>query len=581
VKTFPSRTVRGPFSRRQTGGFETHGHAVRFALLALCLVFVFDARAAEGAPGKAAIASAHPLANAAGHEILEQGGNAFDASVAVAAALAVVEPNASGLGGGGFFLLHRASDKLDVMIDAREKAPRAATRDMFLDAQGNYDRKRAVESALSAGIPGEPAGLALLAGKYGRLPLKQSLQPAIRLAREGFPVYPRLQGGLKNKQRILKEQPAAARVYLNKGEVPELGYIIKQPDLARSLQLIADEGVEAFYKGSLGRKLVAGVRKLGGIWTEQDLAEYNAVERRPIIGEYRGARIISASPPASGGIALLNALNILEGFDLASLDPVTRKHAIIEAMRRVHRDRALHLGDPDFVNVPIEQLTHQFYADGQRTSLRLDRATPSEMLPGVEASAQGTHTTHFSVLDKDGNRAAVTITLNLWFGSGLMVPGTGILLNNQMDDFSSKPGTPNAYQLIGADANAIAPGKRMLSSSTPTFVESERGLMITGSPGGSFIIGMVLLATLDFMDGKSASEIVGAPRIHHQYFPDSIAYEPGALSEDEKAALAERGHKLRAMSQRWGNMQVITWDYATGKVEAAADPRGNGEGHVY
>lgn len=562
--------------------FLRGGRILCAAVLLVSISFTVPlADAAERVPGKAAIASAHPLATAAGHEILEKGGNAFDAAVAVAAALAVVEPNGSGLGGGGFFLLHRASDGLDVMIDAREKAPAAATRDMFLDEKGNYDRKRATESALSAGIPGEPAGLGLLAEKYGKLPLKTSLQPAIRLAREGFPMYPRLQGGLRFKLAAFRNQPELARNFLDKGEIPPLGFIVRQPELAKTLELLANEGMDAFYKGRFARKLVAGVRQLGGIWTEQDLAEYTAVERKPIIGEYRGARIVSASPPASGGIVLVNALNILEGFDLRALDSATRKHVIIEAMRRAYRDRALYLGDPDFVDMPVEMLTSQFYADGQRTTLRLDRATPSDVFSGIEAEPQGTHTTHFSVLDAEGNRAAVTITLNLWFGNGLIVPGTGIVLNNQMDDFAAKPGAPNAYQLIGADANSIAPGKRMLSSSTPTFVESERGLMITGTPGGSRIISMVLLATLDFLDGKSAQEIVSAPRIHHQYMPDVVQFEIDALTAEERAQLTARGHKLQEGRDRWGNLQTIVWEYATGKVEAASDPRGGGAGDVY
>jgi gamma-glutamyltranspeptidase/glutathione hydrolase len=560
-------------------------HALRAILVSFVAFFfavALPATAAEKAPGKAAIASAHPLASQAGLEILEKGGNAFDAAVAVAGALAVVEPSGSGLGGGGFILVHRASDSLNVMIDAREKAPAAATRDMYLGPDGKPVPRLSTDSALAAGIPGEPAGLALLAQKYGKLPLKTSLQPAIRLAREGFPLYERLRNIIENKQAALKRTPDAARVYLTKsGEVPANGYTIKQPDLAHSLELFAKDGADGYYKGAFAKKLADGVRKLGGIWTEQDLADYRAVERAPIVGTYHGARIISAAPPASGGIALVDALNILESYDLKALDPVTRVHLVVEAMRRMHRDRALYLGDPDFVKVPVEMLTDKHYAQGQRTSLRMDRATPSEILPSAAIDAtQGQHTTHFSVIDRDGNRVGMTITLNLLLGSGLMVPGTGILLNNQMDDFSIKAGTPNAYQLIGADANAIAPGKRPLSSSTPTFIESDRGVMVLGSPGGSLITGMVLLATLDFMDGKSAKDIVSAPRIHHQYYPDAISYEPGALSAEQAKALTDRGHKLRE-GRRWGNLQVVLWNYASGEVEAASDPRGVGAGLVY
>jgi gamma-glutamyltranspeptidase/glutathione hydrolase len=553
-----------------------------FAVFVVCAVALpLGALAAERVPAHAAIASAHPLASAAGKEMLDAGGNAFDAAVAVAAALSVVEPNASGLGAGGFILIHRASDGVDVMIDAREKAPAAATRDMFLDAQGNPVPKLSTESALAAGIPGEPAGLALLAKKYGKLPLKQLLAPSIRLAREGFPLYPRLLGGIQGKYTVLKRSPDATRTFLDKGQVPALGYVIKQPELARTWQLIADKGFEAYYEGAFAKKLVTEVRKLGGNWTEQDLADYRAIERPPIVGTYHGARVVSASPPASGGIALVDALNILEPYDLKAMDDITRMHVFVEAMRRVHRDRAQYLGDPDFVQIPTQMLTSKYYADGQRTSLRLDRATPSAVLPSTAAlAAQGTHTTHYSILDKEGNRVAVTITLNLWFGNGQMVPGTGVILNNQMDDFSIKTGTPNAYRLIGADSNAIVPGKRPLSSSTPTFVESDRGVMITGSPGGSTIIGMSVQATLGFMEGKTAMEIVSAPRIHHHYFPDVIQYEAGALTPEQIKALQDRGHTLRE-GQRWGNMQVVIWNYETGEVDAASDPRGQGKGFVY
>lgn len=553
----------------------------RFWLVAVCVAASGVVGAAERAPGKAGIASAHPLATEAGHEILAAGGNAFDAAVAVAAALAVVEPNGSGIGGGGFILLHRASDGLDTMIDAREKAPAAATRDMYLDRQGNPVPRLSLQSALAAGIPGEPAGLAHLAEKYGRLPLQASLQPAIRLARNGFAVYPRLQGGIRGKLETLQKARVTARMFLKNGEAPPLGFVIKQPDLAHTLELMANKGVDAFYRGAFARKIVQGVRRLGGIWTEQDLAAYRTVERAPVVGTYHGARIVSASPPSSGGIALIDALNILEAYDLKSFDSATRDHVIVEAMRRMHRDRAGELGDPDFVQVPVARLIHKFYAAGQRTSLRLDRATPSEMLPTDAISAShGTQTTHFSVLDRAGNRVAATLTLNTGFGTGLIAAGTGVLLNNQMDDFSVKPGAPNVYQLIGAEANAIAPGKRPLSSSTPTFIETDHSLMIAGSPGGSYIIGMVLLATLNFMDGLGAAEIVSAPRIHHQYYPDVISYEPAALTDEERAALSARGHELKE-TPPWGNMQMVTWDYVSGKVEAAADPRGDGAGRVY
>jgi len=535
----------------------------------------------KAGPGHSAIASAYPLASEAGKQILAKGGNAFDAAVATAAALAVVEPCCSGLGGGGFFLLRRASDGYETMIDLREMAPGAATRDMYLDKDGNPVSSLSRDSALAAGIPGEPAGLVYMAKKFGKLPLSVSMAPAIKLAREGFPLYERMRGSVTFKKDAFLKTPDAASVYLVNGEVPAIGYVIKQPDLAASLELLSSKGADGYYKGAFAKKLVEGVRQLGGNWTEADLANYKVVERAPVVGHYRGARIVSGSPPTSGGIALIDALNILEGFDLDKVDNTTRTHLVVEAMRRVHRDRAVYLGDPDFVDVPVARLINEYYAAGQRASIRMDQATPSSSLPGVDAAPAGTQTTHFSVLDGQGNMVAATITLNFFYGSGLMIPGTGILLNNQMDDFSVKPGVPNGFQLIGADANAIAPKKRPLSSSTPTFVEGPKGLMIIGSPGGSRIPGMVILGTLNFMDGKNAQDIVAAPRFHHQFSPDVLEFEPGSLSAEERAELEKRGHKLKEGSRKWGNTQVVTWDYKTGKVEAASDPRGVGEGMVY
>jgi len=540
-----------------------------------------DTKIPAAGPGHAAIASAFPLATEAGKQILAKGGNAFDAAVAVASALAVVESCCSGLGGGGFFLIRRASDGHEAMIDLREMAPGSSTRDMFLDKDGNAVASLSRDSALAAGIPGEPAGFAYLAKKYGKLPLSVSMAPAIKLAREGFPLYERMRGAVSFKKGAFLKTDDAARVFLDNGEVPAIGYLVKQPDLAASLELLATKGADGYYKGAFAKKLVAGVQQLGGNWTEADLANYKVVERAPVVGHYRGARIVSGSPPASGGVALIDALNILEGFDLDKVDTATRTHLIVEAMRRVHRDRAVYLGDPDFVDVPVARLINDYYADGQRASIRMDKATPSASLPGVDAAPAGTQTTHFSVIDKQGNMVAATLTLNFFFGSGLMVPGTGILLNNQMDDFSAKAGVPNGFQLIGAEANAIAPKKRPLSSSTPTFVEGPRGLMIIGSPGGSRIPGMVILGTLSFLEGKNAQEVVSAPRFHHQFSPDILEFEPGTLNADERAQLELRGHVLKEGSRKWGNTQVVTWDYKTGKIEAASDPRGVGEGLVY
>jgi gamma-glutamyltranspeptidase/glutathione hydrolase len=550
--------------------------AVAFVVLSAGIA---DARAAG--PGRAAIASAYPLASEAGHEILKRGGNAFDAAVAVSAALAVVEPYGSGLTGGGFYLLHRAQDGRQVVVDAREMAPGAATRDMYLDRDGNVIPGASTDTPLAGGIPGEPAAWAHLAEKYGRLPLSVSLGPAIRLAREGFPVYERLQAGLRFKAADMRRSPDAARIFLVKGEAPPIGYRLRQPDLARVLETVAKQGARGFYTGPLARKMVAGVRAGGGIWSEDDLARYQVIEREPVVGEYRGVRIVSIPPPSSGGVALIDSLNILSGFDLRAVDGITRKHLVIEAMRRAFRDRAEYLGDPGFAQVPVERLINPYYAAGQRASIRADRATPSSALPGIAGNPGGMHTTHFSVIDAEGNRVAGTQSLNLWFGTAWVIPGTGLLLNNTMDDFSVKAGVPNAYQLVGAAANAVAPLKRPLSSMTPSFVEAPQGLMIIGSPGGSFIISMVLLGTLNWLDGMSPADVVAAPRYHHQFLPDSLMFEPGALSVEERAGLVQRGHALSEASEPWGNLQVVTWDYASGRVEAASDPRGVGVGFVY
>ncbi len=531
---------------------------------------------------KGAIASAYPLASEAGQEILAKGGNAFDAAVAVSAALAVVEPSSSGLGGGGFYLLHRQDDGFETMLDAREKAPGGSSRDMYLDSAGNPIENASTAGSLAAGIPGEPAAFEYLALKFGKLSLKESLQPAIRLARNGFPLYARLQGGLRFKREAMLRSPDAAKVFLTAdGAVPELGFIIKQPDLANTLEALAAQGAKGFYTGRVAEDLVRGVRATGGIWTLADLAAYKVIERKPLAGSYHGARIVSASPPSSGGIAIVDALNILSGFDLHGVDSATRKHLVIEAMRRAYRDRAQYLGDPDFVSMPLRLLTSPDYASGQRASIRTDKAMPSDMLPGIGSPPVGMQTTHFSVLDAAGNRVAGTISINLFFGTGYMPPKTGVLLNDTMDDFSIKPGTPNTFGLVGDAANAIAPNKRSLSSMAPSFVETPKGVMIIGTPGGSYIISMVLLGTLDYLDGLSAADVVKDPRYHHQYLPDVVDYEKGALSADEIARLQAMGHSLKESSRRWGNMEVITWDYATGKVEAASDPRGEGEGLVY
>ncbi|MGA3157159.1 MAG: gamma-glutamyltransferase [Steroidobacteraceae bacterium] len=547
-------------------------------LLGIGLLSALLGLAQAAAPRSGAIASASPLAAAAGIEILRAGGNAFDAAVAVTAALAVAEPNGSGLTGGGFYLLHRGSDGVDKVIDARERAPGAATRDMFLDAHGEPVPDLSTESALAAGIPGEPAGMAWLAAHYGRLPVARTLAPAIRLARDGFALTPRLQAMLQEHLAQFAADPEIAKNFLRAGAVPEVGTLIRQPELARTLEQLARHGLGSFYHGALAKQLVAGVRAQGGIWSERDLADYHAVEREPLVGHYRDARIVSVPPSSSGGVALIETLNLLSGFELPPAGSVARLHLIVESLRRVYRDRAEYLGDTDFVSVPVARLIDPAYAATLRTGIHADRATPSAELPGFTEPSQGPQTTHFSILDRNGNRVAATITLNFWFGSGRMVAGTGLFLNNEMDDFSIKPGVPNGYGLVGNAANAIAPGKRMLSSATPMFIETPDRVLIAGSPGGSLIISMAVQATLGFLDGEDAAQIVAAPRIHHQYLPDLLMFEPGALDEEQVRALEALGHHLKVQTRRWGNMQAVIWNTTTGAVEAAADPRGEGAG---
>ncbi len=546
---------------------------VRLAVVCLLLVGLNNSLIAAEGPGKSAIASAHYLATQAGHEILEKGGNAFDAAIAVSAALAVVEPTSSGLGGGAFWLLHRASDDFEVMIDGREQAPAASHKDMYLDEEGNVNRDLAVNGPLAGGIPGEVAGLEHLALKYGRLPLAVSLQPAIRLAREGYPVDEKYHALMGYRIKAIKRWPAATKALLADGEVPPVGYIIKLPDLAWVLEQVAENGASGFYSGPVAERLVKGVRDAGGIWTMEDLAAYKVKEREPIRTAYGDYELVTAPPPSSGGIAIAEMLNILEAYPINSLETVQRTHLIVEAMRRAYRDRAIYLGDPDFVEIPVDMLTSQFYADGLRASIMPDRATPSSLLAGNDQIPEGTDTTHFSIIDSEGNMVAATLTVNLPFGSAFMPPGTGLMVNNEMDDFSAKPGEPNAFGLIGFTANEIQPYKRPLSSMSPTFMIGENKQAAIGTPGGSRIITMVLLGILDFTRGNEPESWVALPRFHHQYLPDKISAEPNTFTAGETSGLEARGHEVEVRTRTWGNMHGVMWNLETGKVTAGSDTR--------
>jgi len=547
--------------------------------LFFCLLLLPGSLPRAEAPAEA-VASAHPLATAAGLDLLAAGGNAFDAAVAVSAALAVVEPYGSGLGGGGFWLLHRASDGRQVMIDGRERAPLAAYRDMYLDDQGQASPKLSLDGALAAAIPGAPAALVHVAEHYGRLPLARSLAPAIRLAREGFPVDGHYRRMASWRLAALQASLAASSQFLLNDQVPPEGYRLRQPALAQTLVALAERGREGFYGGEVAQRLVDAVREAGGIWSLRDLGEYRVVEREPVRGRYRELRIVSAAPPSSGGLVLIEMLNILSGFELRELSLVERTHLLVEAMRRGYRDRAEYLGDPDYADIPVERLLHPMYGAGLARDIRLDRASTSLAKAPEPCATEGRDTSHFSILDREGNRVAATLSINYPFGSGLVAEGTGVLLNDEMDDFSARPGSPNVYGLVGGEANAIAPGKRMLSSMAPTFVESDDGVAILGTPGGSRIITMVLQAVLALAEGQRPETWVGAPRIHHQYLPDVVQLEPGALGESERQALVAMGHKLEPLEDRYGNMQVVYWNRRSGRVSAVSDPRGIGSAVV-
>ena len=545
-------------------------------LLALWLV-VPAAFAAEVSPQQhppgAAIASAHALATEAGLDAIRAGGNAFDAAVATSAMLSVVEPISSGIGGGGFFLLHDAKTNRDIFVDARETAPESATPAMYLDKEGALDPDRAENGPWSAGIPGLPAALVHLAAKYGKLPLKTTLAPAIRVAREGFPIYERLAAGYASRSKVMERYRGTREVFLTDGDAPKVGETLKQPDLAHTLELLAERGFDGFYRGEVAKKLLTAVKQEGGKWRAEELAGYRVHEREPLRLKYRGWDITTAPPPSSGGVALAQILQILSGWDLQKLDAPHRTHLIVEAMRRAYRDRTIYLGDPDFVQVPLVRLMSRDYAAGLRASIHPDKATPSALFSAQPAPLEDEETTHFSIIDAAGNRVAATQTVNLLYGSGMVAPGTGVLLNDEMDDFALKPGTPNAFGVMGFEANAPKPGKRMLSSMTPSFIESPDKAIVLGAPGGSRIITQVLLGILAFDAGLDPQAVVALPRYHHQWFPDAISAEPGALDAATVQALQAMGHTVNAGEPTWGNLQTVQWDKRTNTLSGGSDPR--------
>ncbi|EAN6150154.1 gamma-glutamyltransferase [Salmonella enterica] len=521
------------------------------------------------------VASVDVMATQVGVDILKQGGNAVDAAVAVGYALAVTHPQAGNLGGGGFMLL-RTKDGATTAIDFREMAPAGATRDMFLDEQGNPDSKKSLTSPLASGTPGTVAGLSLALEKYGSLPLNSVVRPAIKLAQEGFIVNDALADDLKTYgSEVLPHHENSKAIFWKDGEPLKKGDKLVQQDLANSLTMIAENGPDAFYKGDIARQIAQQMQQNGGLITTDDLVAYQAVERTPVSGEYRGYQIFSMPPPSSGGIHIVQILNILENFDMnkygfGSADAI---QIMAEAEKYAYADRSEYLGDPDFVNVPWQALTSKTYAKSIAGQIDINKAKPSsEIRPGKLAPYESDQTTHFSVVDKDGNAVAVTYTLNTTFGTGIVAGNTGILLNNQMDDFSAKPGVPNVYGLVGGEANAVGPKKRPLSSMSPTIVVKDgKTWLVTGSPGGSRIITTVLQMVVNTIDfGMNVAEATNAPRFHHQWLPDELRVEKG-FSPDTLKLLEQKGQKV-ALKEAMGSTQSIMVG-PDGELYGASDPR--------
>jgi gamma-glutamyltranspeptidase / glutathione hydrolase len=578
-----------------TRGEVTNGVALHFISALTCgTIFLILASfallpVARGetplAPAQAVIArhamvvSQEKRATHIGLEVLHKDGNAVDAAVAVGFALAVTHPQAGNLGGGGFMLIRRADGSASV-IDYRETAPRAATRDMFLDERGEYDPKKSRDSGLAVGVPGTVAGLALALEKYGsgKFTLADLIAPAIALARDGIAVEDELADSLPRAAPRLARFPASAKIFLqSNGAALAPGEKLMQTDLARALETIARDGSRGFYEGPIAQKIVDSVREAGGILSRDDLSDYQALERAPVRGSYRGHEIVSVPPPSSGGVHLIEMLNILETYPLASLGARSPAalHLMIEAMKRAYADRAKFLGDSDQVSVPVERLISKSHAASLRQTIDPEHATPALALrPEASGAHEGDHTTHFSVIDRFGNAVSNTYTLNFNYGLGLVAEGTGILLNNELDDFAAKPGAPNAFGLVGGEANAPSPGKRPLSSMTPTIViEDGKPRLITGSPGGSRIITIVLQVILGVLDfHQDIAQAVSAPRVHDQWLPDVVAAESG-FAEDTLRQLEARGHRLR-VGGTWGAANSIL--IAPDAIEGAADPRTRG-----
>lgn len=547
-----------------------------------------EAHAASRAPVRARagmVASTSRIASEVGVEVLKQGGNAVDAAIAVAFALAVTYPAAGNLGGGGFMMI-RLRDGRTTAIDYREMAPLAATRNVYLDAKGDLIRGEGSSTIgyRASGVPGTVAGMELALKKYGsgKLTWEQLIEPARRLAQEGFTTSHSLARSLSNDRERLALYPDTRRIFLNNGKLYEEGDVLRQPELAQTFMRLQKGGPREFYEGETARLIAADMKRNNGLMTTEDLRGYVAKERTPLRTTYRGHEVISMPPSSSGGVVLIQMLNILEEYDLRKMgwSSSEKYHVVTEAMRRAFADRAEYMGDADFVSVPVAGLIDKAYAARQRSTIRLERAsTSAEVQAGRPTGHESEETTHFTVVDGEGNAVSNTYTLNDSYGSRVVARGTGVLLNNEMDDFAAKPGSPNLYGLIQGERNAVAPRKRPLSAMTPTFVLRRDGTLwfAVGSPGGPTIINTVLQVVTNIIDHEmSIQQAIDAPRIHHQWLPDQIVYEPYGLSADTQRALEMRGHKLTERPRYMGDAHGIMIEEGTGVRLGASDPRLDG-----
>ncbi|MEC4724790.1 gamma-glutamyltransferase [Shewanella sp. D64] len=521
------------------------------------------------------VSSQEALATQAGVEILRQGGNAVDAAVAVGFSLAVTLPRAGNIGGGGFMMVHIADQNKTIAIDYREMAPSKAHKDIFLNEQGDPVAALSREHGLAVGVPGTVMGMELALEKYGTMTMKQLTQAAIKMAKDGIYVTPDLSTSLTGLKRRIAQWPSSAEIfYKNDGSDYQVDDLFKQPELAHSLTLIAQQGSKGFYEGETADKLISAIQQAGGIMTLDDLKHYKVIEREPVEGNYRGYQVISMPPPSSGGVHIIEMLNILEQFPIDKLGHNTAAtlHLMTESMRRAYADRSEYLGDPDFYKVPVQALINKDYAKKLASQIAVNKATPSsEVKPGNLAPYESNQTTHYSVVDKWGNAVSNTYTLNFSYGSGMVAKGTGILLNNEMDDFSAKPGTPNGYGLVGGDANAVEGNKRPLSSMSPTIVMKDgKPFIVTGSPGGSRIINTTMQIIMNVIDHDlNIAEATAAPRIHHQWLPDILRVEH-SLNSDTIELLRAKGHDVKVNNAMGSTQSIMVTEQG---IFGASDPR--------